>query len=263
MPRPRIVAPAAASLLVLSVLGAACKEPEAAPEPQRPEVVSVMVDVPDASIEELNDAAEVVRARVMALDLQVGEIGWDDASIEVIVPAADEELVRAALTPSGQAELRPVLQQFDVSTPVSTTPPEQLSPEAEVVLAGLDGASYQLGPSAVGGAGVESAQATRDQDGSWLVAPVLVDGAEGIGAFNELAARCHRADPTCPAADESGRGSVAIVADGAVLSVASVNVPSFERDQIQISADFDERSARALAAALDGGAANVAWTVRD
>ena len=35
-------------------------------------------------------------ARALA-KLEVGEIGWDDASIEVIVQAADEELVRAEL----------------------------------------------------------------------------------------------------------------------------------------------------------------------
>jgi preprotein translocase subunit SecD len=43
----------------------------------------------------------------------------------------------------------------------------------------------------------------------------------------------------------------------------TINVASFERDQIQISSDFDETSARALAATLGAGAAPLAWTVRD
>jgi hypothetical protein len=97
MHRRRRAALVVALVLPLAVIVTGCAEPKATPEAQGPEVTTVMVDVPDASIDELNVAAEVVRARVMALDLEVGEIGWDDASIEVIVPAADEELVRAEL----------------------------------------------------------------------------------------------------------------------------------------------------------------------
>lgn len=100
MPRARLLP----ALVVLTLLGAtsACAEPEAIPEPFRPEVTSVVVDLPDATPDQMNAAAEVVRARIQALDLQVGEVGWDDASIEVIVPAADEQLVREALAdPTG------------------------------------------------------------------------------------------------------------------------------------------------------------------
>ncbi len=261
MPRPRIVAPVAAPLLVLAVLGGACKEPEATPEPKGPEVVSVMVDVPDASVEQLNDAAEVVRSRVMALDLQVGEIGWDDASIEVVVPAADEELVRAALAPAGVIEFRPVLQTVtDGSQPL---PLSEESPDGQAVAATPDGVVYLLGPAAVDSSGVESATATRRASGGWAVNPTLVEGPDGIEEFNELAAECFAASSTCPAGDEGGKGMVAIVLDDVVLSAPSINAAGFERDQIQISGEFDETSALALAAVLDGGATATAWTVRD
>jgi hypothetical protein len=83
--------------LVMAASLAACAEPEAGPETTAPEVATVLVDLPGATPDQMNAAAEVVRARIQALDLQIGEIGWDDASIEVIVRAEDEQLVRAEL----------------------------------------------------------------------------------------------------------------------------------------------------------------------
>ena len=57
---------------------------------------------------------------------------------------------------------------------------------------------------------------------------------------------------------------VAIVLDDrGARPLPSINAAGFERDQIQISGDFDETSALALAAVLDGGATATAWTVRD
>jgi hypothetical protein len=257
MPRPRIVAPVAAPLLVLAVLGGACKEPEATPEPKGPEVVSVMVDVPDASVEQLNDAAEVVRARVMALDLQVGEIGWDDASIEVVVPAADEELVRAALAPAGVIEFRPVLQTVtDGSQPL---PLSEESPDGQAVAATPDGVVYLLGPAAVDSSGVESATATRRASGGWAVNPTLVEDPTARGV-QRARGECFAASPTCPAADE-GKGLVA------TCSTTWCSPPvdqraGFERDQIQISGEFDRPCAGA-GCGVDGGATATAWTVRD
>ncbi len=98
---PRSLSLVLVSLLLAAPL-AACAEPEASPETVRPEVATVLLDLPGATPEQMNAAAEVVRSRVQALDLQIGEIGWDDAAIEVIVPAADEQLVRAELAdPTG------------------------------------------------------------------------------------------------------------------------------------------------------------------
>lgn len=263
MPRRRRAALVAAPVLTAAVLVVGCSEPTATPEAQGPEVATVMVDVPGASIEELNAAAEVVRARVMALDLQVGEIGWDDASIEVIVPAADEALARAALAPRGEVEFRPVLQVVDPSTAGTTTPVEERTPDAPVVAAREGGSTYLLGPAALDARGVESARASEDPGGSWIVAPLVAEGPDGIDALNAVAAACFEAASTCPAADGTGTGMLAILVDGTVVAAPTVNVAHFERDQIQISGTFDELGARSLAAALDGGPANVAWTVRD
>ena len=92
--------------------------------------------------------------------------------------------------------------------------------------------------------------------------PLVLHAAGGKG-LGRRAAECFAASSTCPAGDEGGKGMVAIVLDDVVLSAPSINATGFERDQIQISGEFDETSALALAAVLDGGATATAWTVRD
>ena len=259
---PRSLSLVLVSLLLAAPM-AACAEPEAGPETVPPEVATVLLDLPGATPEQMNAAAEVVRARVQSLDLQLGEIGWDDAAIEVIVPAADEELVRAALRSTGNLELRPVLAVLEPSSAPTTTPLADRSDDQPVVAADGDGVTYQLGPVVVDTSGIESAVAASTPVGDWTVDPVLRSGPDGIDAFNALASACYAGAETCPPVAPEGRGMVAILLDGTVLVAPSINVASFERDQIQISSDFDELSARALAAALDGGAATVPWTVRD
>jgi preprotein translocase subunit SecD len=237
--------------IAIAALGAACDEPEASPQTVAPDVATVLVELPDATPEQMNAAAEVVRARLQSLDLPIAEVGWDDAAIEVIVSAADEQLARAALAPTGSLEIRPVLSTSETR------------PDAQVTVEGEDGTVYSLGAVAVTGAALESAAAGR-VGSEWTVDPVFLEGPTGIGAFNELAAACDAADAqVCPASSSSGHGMVAILVDGELLSAPSINVDRFERDQIRISGSFDERSARALAAVLDGGAATMAWTVRD
>lgn len=257
---------AGATLLVVLFVG--CAEPDAEEVVAGPETTTVLLDLPDTTTEQMNAAAEVVRSRLMALDLQVGEVGWDDAAIEVIVPAEDEQLVRQALEPVDGLVFRPVLAMpADASTP--TTPPDQRAPDAQVTLTGEDGSVYRLGPVAVGGPAVESATAELSEAGQWVVNPVLRPGADGIDAFNAIAAECYTATPeVCPALSATdvsgaGRGLLALVADDVVLSAPSIFTPAFDRDQIEVSGDFSEDEARALAAALDGGPANVPWTVRD
>lgn len=251
-----------------AVVASGCSDPGTDDVVADVDVATVVVDVPDATPEQMASAAEVVRRRLASLDLQLGEVGWDGAAIEAIVPADDEDLVRQALEPVDGLTFRPVLAMpADAST--STTPPEQRAPDAQVTLAGEDGTVYVLGPVAVGSSAVERAAAELSEVEQWTVYPVFADGSEGIDAFNAVAARCFAPTPeVCPGlagSDEQGvrRGMLGIVADGVVLSAPSINVPSFERDEIAISGSFDEQSAQALAAALDGGAANVPWTVRD
>jgi hypothetical protein len=105
-------------------------------------------------------------------------------------------------------------------------------------------ATYYLGPPMADGSVIESAQAVRAPTGAWVVQPIFKAGADGIDHFNALAAECFQRTPACP------MGQLAIVVDGDVVSAPSSNEPSFQRDQIQISGNFTEQSARAFAARL-------------
>jgi preprotein translocase subunit SecD len=108
---------------------------------------------------------------------------------------------------------------------------------------------YLLGPTELTGETLASASAGLDQSGiAWQVNPVFKAGADGIDQFNEVAATCVAADPTCPTSQ------LAIVLDSEVISAPTIQQPEFERDQIVITGDFDESSAKDLALVLEYGA---------
>ncbi len=50
-----------------------------------------------------------------------------------------------------------------------------------------------------------------------------------------------------------GAGQLGIILDDVVLSAPTINVASFDREQIQISGSFDQESAESLAVALRFG----------
>jgi len=106
---------------------------------------------------------------------------------------------------------------------------------------------YELGPAALDARGVEQASARLDDvNEAWTVLPVLLDGPEGIDAFNAIAGDCFARTAKCPT------GQLAILSEGVVLSAPSVQEPRFERDQVQITGDFTEAEARQLAERLSG-----------
>ena len=108
---------------------------------------------------------------------------------------------------------------------------------------------YLLGPTELTGDALSGASAGLDQSGiAWQVNPVFEAGADGIDRFNQVAAKCVAADPTCPTSQ------LAIVLDSEVISAPTIQQPEFERDQIVISGDFDESSAKNLALVLEYGA---------
>jgi preprotein translocase subunit SecD len=114
---------------------------------------------------------------------------------------------------------------------------------------GLIVSRFLLGPTELTGETLASASAGLDQSGiAWQVNPVFKAGADGIDRFNAVAAKCVAADPTCPTSQ------LAIVLDSEVISAPTIQQPEFERDQIVISGDFDESSAKNLALVLEYGA---------
>lgn len=107
-------------------------------------------------------------------------------------------------------------------------------------------ARYWLGPTALKGDSLSDASATFPNN-QWVVNPIFKSGADGIDKFNEAATTCNTGAPSCPTRQ------LAIVLDGIVISAPTINEPQFERDQIQITGNFDEGSAKDLALVLRYG----------
>ncbi len=159
---------------------------------------------------------------------------------------------------AARVEFRPVLEalgpgQDPALGTAELTPLDQQLPDAEITVADDDGLVYRLGPVALSGAAIEGADATRASSGDWRVQLVFRAGPEGIDRFNELAGRCFEGGPTCPGLGMDGRGQLAVVLDGTVVSAPTINVASFARDQIVISGSGDRAEAEALAVALRYG----------
>jgi preprotein translocase subunit SecD len=130
--------------------------------------------------------------------------------------------------------------------------PEEDDPEKEVFLPeiDIDGNTincYNLGPAQLTGATLSSATA-RIPQGQWIVAVEFKGGENGIEAFNAVAEQCYNATPECPTK------RLGIVLDGVVKSAPEIEQPSFERDNVSITGNFDERSAKDLALVLRYGA---------
>ena len=134
----------------------------------------------------------------------------------------------------------------DVST-VSTTAP---LPEGAEIVPSKDGTLlYTLGPVGFTGDALSKAEAALQE--SWAV-NVSVRGSkksEANAAFNA----CYNGEATCPAQSSDGRGAIAIVLDGEVLSAPAVNGPDLASDNFTISGDFDQAEAKELALVLRYG----------
>jgi preprotein translocase subunit SecD len=133
------------------------------------------------------------------------------------------------------------------------TPREEDLPEATVILAEEDDdgnptTTYQLGPSEATGKIVKTAEAQLSPTGTWGVALEMRGGASGIDQFNAIAATCSPPSDTCPT------GQLAIVLDSVVKSAPTIQNPTFQADEIEITGDFTEAEAKDLALVLRYGA---------
>ncbi|HSH23666.1 MAG TPA: protein translocase subunit SecD [Acidimicrobiales bacterium] len=215
-------------------------------------------DVADPEV--IDQAIEVIRARVDALGVAEADITRQGDAIVVELPGVKDQ--RRALEAVGQtAELRfrPVLDVIPEepapdappTTLPATTPREEDAADREVVLASelRDGTDvlYRLGPAGSLGRDIAGAQAVlQPTSGEWAV--LLEFTEEGITSFNRIADACFNAQPTC------ARGAVAIVLDGRVVSAPTVQNPTYQRDEVNITGDFKEASAKDLATVLRFGA---------
>ncbi len=130
-----------------------------------------------------------------------------------------------------------------------TAPEDDLADQPVVLETIEDGKvteTSKLGPTAANGTIVETAKAELSPAGAWSV-NLVIKGGSGIEQFNAIAAECNSKSEICPS------GRLAIVLDSRVVSAPTIQQPSFERDQIQITGSFTEREAKDLALVLRYG----------
>ena len=109
---------------------------------------------------------------------------------------------------------------------------------------------YLLGPSALTGAGLSSADSSFR--GEFVVDATFKGGEEGADKFDEMAAECYLGTAYCPTG-AAGLGQLAIVVDGNVRSAPTVQTPNFD-GRVVISGGFSEQEADDLALVLRYGA---------
>lgn len=138
------------------------------------------------------------------------------------------------------------------STTTTSTTPAAPSNGSDI-LEGLsnDPEIYQVGPAGARG-DVFSNDAKADVvNGSWAVIVSLRDGAAGLDQWNAMATECYNRAATCPTQ------RLAIVLDGIVQSAPTVQEPTFNGGNVQISGSFKEGEAKSLARILQFGSINV------
>ncbi len=219
------------------------------------------------SSDTLDQAIEIIRSRVDALGVAEPDISRQGESIVVQLPGVkNRDRALQIVGQTAQLFFRPVLNILPPegtpppSTPpspegsppttapaeIKTTPPEENDPTKEVVLPQLDSEGdvttrYVLGPAAVKGQAISSAQAQIDTaNGGWLVSFDLT--GDGEREWNAMAGTVF----------QSQIKQIAIDLDGVVKSAPSLQTASFP-GSAQITGDFNEREAKDLALVLDYG----------
>ena len=248
--------------------------------------------VEPADDEMLDQAVEIIRARVDGLGVAEPEISRTAQGVMVSLPGVDDQ-GRALELVGTTAELRfrpvcdtlpPLVEEVEPvvasgelgSAPVSCspalngeiipatgrngiTPPEEDKAEHFVILTdnqgpeGIFGRRLLLGPSILTGDGLSGADADF-VNFEWGISVTMKDGDQGIGAFNAIASECFTGTIFCPVQAGSNRGQVALVLDSQVITAPVINAPAFEKDAILISGAYEKQEAEDAALALRYGA---------
>ena len=106
---------------------------------------------------------------------------------------------------------------------------------------------YILGPA--GGDGTDLRDAKVYADGVGIEVAVREDS---VATLNTMFDACYEAAATCPASSTEGRGYVAVVVDGRVISTPAINEPLLASTPFVITGDFDTSQATNIATAING-----------
>ena len=118
----------------------------------------------------------------------------------------------------------------------------------EETVPALDGTlCYVLGAQAGDGTDVSDAKVYADGVGI-----EVVTRADSVDAMNELFNSCFEATDACPPSSNDGKGYVAIVVDGRVISTPAIQGEDLASTPFVITGDFDKTQATNIAAAING-----------
>lgn len=135
-------------------------------------------------------------------------------------------------------------------------------PENVILACSQDGKTkFVLAPAGAAGRDISAAAATVDQVGAWTVA--LDFNSRGTGDWASLTKAAWRGMPTtsCTGTITTGCNAIAVVLDGVVQSYPSVQNGPITTGRTQISGQFSEQEAKALANILKYGALPVHLSV--
>jgi preprotein translocase subunit SecD len=124
--------------------------------------------------------------------------------------------------------------------------------EGQTILPGRkDGLLYLLGPAEATGEVFSNDSSAQVDAGAWVVVAKLRSGAEGADLWNALSTKCFAGGADCPTK------AIAIILDGEVISAPTVQTPTFDNGNVQISGSFSQTEAKDLARVLQFGAVPV------
>jgi preprotein translocase subunit SecD len=194
----------------------------------------------NASADELQEAAQVMTARLETLGVDDPSVGVFESTIVVQLPPVDDTShLWSLLAQPGYLELvdlsgvgSPI--GFEGATIWTTGQAERFgSPPNEALSHPETGEPFE---TVIDGTAVTSAQPILDQFGQWTIQVTFSEaGAEALGSFTAA----HIGDP------------LAIVIDGKVISAPIIQAQV--SDQAVIAGNFTEQEARGLAVQIGSG----------
>ncbi len=126
------------------------------------------------------------------------------------------------------------------------TPSADLDPDRFVLLLGADGFAVCLGPAALDGPSLESAEPAFDGNG-WTVDLVFREGAMGIDGFNQIAFECSNSNPDiCPTKE------LAFVTGNVVIAAPAIQASEFSRSSVVISLQQTESEVKTIVGLIEG-----------
>jgi hypothetical protein len=270
--RGRLLATAAAVVLVAAGVAAIALNRGDSPDPSVPATDPTTVDTPTTvgttvasstttpptgavgtlTIDYLvdsgdpNEVVDRLTSRGLALRLDAA-VSMDQRTVTVVVrnlPDTEQEAVLEALNSVGEAvQLRPVTAECTADDGNTNTPSNPAATQSLPVLGVLQ--RCEVGPSLGTGAVFERDAAVQPIDASTPAVVVsLRPGADGTDVWNTLAGHCYQKDPTCPT------GQLAIGLGGFLYSAPTVQTPVFE-GSVMITGSFTDLDAKVLADALN------------